>query len=278
MCVDGRLCPPGEATVSALDAGFLLGDGLFESLRATDGAPYLLERHLQRLCAAAAALEFTHAPTAEELAEQVLRTVRHAALPHAYVRVTVTRGVGGVGLAPPAGRPTVVVAALPTQPLAPAERGIAVAPLGRRARRGAAKSTSWQPAVMARRQVEALGGDEGIYLSTRRQVSEGVSSNVFAVVAGQLLTPPASVCLPGITRARVIELACEHGVAVREAPLALDALMEADEVFLTNAVQGLRAVASMYGTGREWTASGGMFADLHRLYQLDRAAAQERIA
>lgn len=274
ICVNGRLREPARATVSALDAGFLLGDGLFESLRATGGVPYLLERHLRRLFAAAAVLEFTGMPSPDAIAEQVVRTLRRAALPDAYVRVTVTRGAGGVGLAPPPDGPTVVVAALPAQPLAPADSGIAATLLrGRRERRAAAKSTSWQPAVVARRRVEGCGAEEGLYVSASGNVLEGVASNVFAVVDDHLLTPPARHCLPGITRGRLLELARAHGLEALEAPLSLDVLMRAEEMFVTNAVQGPRAVATVAGAVIGRRGPGGVFDTLHRLYVLDRAGA-----
>jgi branched-chain amino acid aminotransferase len=274
ICVNGRLCQPGRAVVSALDAGFLLGDGLFESLRATGGAPYLLERHLQRLLRAAARLEFAHLSSAEEIRAQVLRTLGRAALPEAYVRITVTRGTGGVGLTPPDGRPTVVIAALPAQPLAPADSAIAATLLRRaRGRRAAAKSTSWQSAVVSRRRAQAGGADEGLYVSASGNVLEGVASNVFAVVDGRLLTPPAGHCLPGVTRARVIELACAHGVPVLEAPLPLDVLTNAQEAFVTNAVQGLRALDTVDGATLHRRDPVGVFAALHRLHADDRAGA-----
>ncbi len=274
ICVNGRLCEPARAVVSALDAGFLLGDGLFESLRATGESPYLLERHLQRLLGEATRLEFANLPPADEIGTQVRRTLRRAALPEAYVRITVTRGVGGVGLAPPRGAPTLVVAALPLPPLAPARSGIAVELLrGAHRRRAAAKSTSWQFAVAARRRVQACGADEGLYVSARGNVLEGVSSNVFAVVDDLLLTPPSRHCLPGITRARVLELACAHGVATVEAPLPLELLMEAQEVFVTNAVQGLRALATVAGAALDRQGAAGVFATLHGLYARDRMGA-----
>lgn len=274
ICVNGRFCEPPHATVSALDAGFLLGDGLFESLRATDGVPYLLERHLRRLFGAAAALDFTDMPSPDALATQVLQTLRRAALPDAYVRVTVTRGTGGVGLVPPEGVPTVVIAALPARSLTPADNGIAVALLkGRRARRTTAKSTSWQQAVVARRRVEGGGAGEGLYVSAGGNVLEGVSSNVFVVEGSRLLTPPARHCLPGITRGRVLELARAQGLEAREAPLPLEGLMRAQEVFVTNAVQGLRAVATVAGAAIGRRDAEGVFDTLHRLYALDRAGA-----
>jgi branched-subunit amino acid aminotransferase/4-amino-4-deoxychorismate lyase len=278
ICVNGRLCEPRQASVSVLDAGFLLGDGLFESLRATDGVPYLLDRHMLRMFSAAAELEFANMPSAEALEEQVLRTLERAALLDAYVRVTVTRGTGGVGLSPPKGSPTVVVAVLPTRPPTRAEDGVEATVLWRqRDRRAAAKSTSWQPAVLARRRVEGCGADEGIYVSASGQVLEGVATNVFVVEGEQLLTPPTPECLPGITRARVLELAREHGLRALEEPLELDALMRADEVFVTNAVQGLRAVDAVSGTALGRQGSGGVFDTLHRLHRQDRVGAMEEV-
>ncbi len=293
VSVNGQVFAPEQATVSALDAGFLLGDGLFESLRATGGVPHLLERHLLRLFSAAAELEFANMPSVESVRQQVHQTLDCAALPDAYVRVTVSRGAGAVGLAPPPGPPTVVVAVLPTRPLAGAESGIEATLLwqqrDRRPKPGdtrlwlaspfrpAVKSTSWQPAVLAKRRVEGCGADEGIYVSASAHVLEGVASNVFAVAGERLLTPPAEECLPGITRARVIELARERGVPVLEAPLELDTLVRASEVFVTNAVQGLRALATIDGAAIARQGPGGVFDTLHRLYELDRAAALQEV-
>lgn len=276
ICVNGRLFEPEQATVSVFDAGFLLGDGLFESLRATAGVPHLLDRHLLRLFSAAAELGFANMPAVEQVEEEVLQTIRHAALPDAYVRVTVTRGTGGVGLAPPTGAPTVVVAVLHAVPLTRAQDGIeAILLWGQRERRASAKSTSWQPAVLARRRVEEARADEGIYVSASGHVLEGVASNVFAVEGERLLTPCVSECLPGITRARV-ELARDHGASVLEAPLPVDVMMEAEAIFVTNAVQGLRAVHAVSGsTIGERPASGGLFGVLHRLYEQDRVGILE---
>lgn len=271
ISVDGRLFDPHEATVSALDAGFLLGDGLFESLRARDGMPYLLDRHLARLLAAAEEIELERLPSAEALAEQVHMTLARAALPDAYLRVTVTRGSGATALAAPASAPTVVIAALP----APARvaGGIEVTLLGPPSERGAkAKSTSRQQAVLARRQVEKRGAGEGLYVSREGHVLEGVSSNVFVVNDGILLTPPVEHCLPGITRGRVLELARDASISAAEAPLEWAALTGAEEVFVTNAVQGLRRVAKIDGVEVGAADPEGVFATLLTLYEADRRA------
>lgn len=271
ISVDGRLFDPHDATVSALDAGFLLGDGLFESLRADDGMPYLLDRHLARLLSAAEKMEFERMPSADALAQQVHMTLGRAALPDAYLRVTVTRGSGATALAAPASAPTVAIAALPAP--ARAAGGIEATLLGPPSERGAkAKSTSRQAAVLARRQVEKRGAGEGLYVSEGGSVLEGVSSNLFVVSDGRLLTPPAEHCLPGITRGRVLELAGEAGVETTEEPVEVDLLMGAEEIFVTNAVQGLRRVVSIDGKSIGASGGDGVCARLMALYHADRRA------
>jgi branched-subunit amino acid aminotransferase/4-amino-4-deoxychorismate lyase len=260
-----------------LDAGFLVGDGLFESLRARHGVAYLLDRHLARLDAAARDLEFARMPAPEAIAEQVGETLERAELQDVYLRITVTRGSGAVALAPPSGPPTVVIAALPAPPRLDPNVGMAVALLGPLGERGLkAKSTSRQSAVLAKRRAQRAGGDEGIYVSGCGHVLEGTSSNVFAVSEGCLITPPADDCLPGITRGRLIELAQESGLDVQEAPLTLEKLLGADQALMTNAVQGPRAIRTIDGDGVGakggiFAHEGGVYARLLALYEADRA-------
>lgn len=272
VCVNGILLEPGAASVSVFDAGFLLGDGLFESLRAVNGAPYLLDRHLGRLYAAAQECEFANMPSRETVAGQVRMALERSALQDAYVRVTVTRGVGGIGLAPPSGPPTVVIAVLPAPVPPTAEAGIVVALLRATERRASAKSTSRQQTVLARRRVERLGAGEGLYVSEDGHVLEGLASNLFVVHGRRLATPCTRECLPGITRARVLELARVVGIEVLEAPVEVDALMRAEEVFVTNAVQGLRAVRAVDRTPIRKASADGILRTLFGLYEQDRLA------
>jgi branched-subunit amino acid aminotransferase/4-amino-4-deoxychorismate lyase len=271
ICVNGCFFEPHEATVSVFDSGFLLGDGLFESLRAVEGVPYLLDQHLMRLYAAAATLEFARMPRRETITEQVYRALQRSGLADAYVRVTITRGSGAIGLSPPEGSPTVVIAVLPAPVRTDADHGIKVTLLHQqRERRVTAKSTSWQPAVLARRCVDQRGADEGIYVSDNGHVLEGVASNVFAIEGSQLVTPRVADCLPGITRARILELAGREGIAVIEAQLEVQALMHAEAVFVTNAVQGLRTVCAIDGTDIGKPGAEEIFGRLYHLYEEDR--------
>ena len=176
-----------------------------------------------------------------------------------------------MGLAPPPGPPTIVIAALPAPPRVCVDQGLQATLLkngGEHCPR--AKSTSWQQAVLARRQVNRLGADEGIYVSPAGHILEGVTSNIFVVDKNTLLTPPISESLPGITRARLLELARSAGHTALEATLEIDVLLNAEEAFVTNAVQGLRSIDTVDGTEIGSKAAGGMFASLHGLYEEDR--------
>jgi branched-subunit amino acid aminotransferase/4-amino-4-deoxychorismate lyase len=194
----------------------------------------------------------------------------------AYVRITLTRGRAVAPLAAPGGPATAIVAALP----APSRRdapGIAAALIGPPADQAPrAKSTSRQLSLRAQAGVRLVGAEEGIHVSEDGRVLEGVSSNVFIVRESTLSTPPISQCLPGITRGRLLELARGAGIECDETPIDQACLFDASEVFVTNAVQGPRAIRSIDGTPvKGWRQGGGgrMFAQLLDLYDRDRLLA-----
>jgi branched-chain amino acid aminotransferase len=276
VCVDGRLLAPHEATVSALDAGLMLGDGLFESLRAIGGVPYLLERHLERLLGAAHEMSFAGVPAFEELSDQVRRTVVQARLRDAYVRVTITRGSSPAALAPPPGPATVIVAVLPAPARlqAPVQAALVAAPGGPAA---GAKSTSRQHSVLASMDAQRRGAQEGIYVSEAGHVLEGISSNVFVCTGDRLRTVPQAHCLPGITRGRVLELARDAGVTAFEQPISVQTLLTAEAAFLTNAVQGLRVLGALDGQAIAMDGAGAqLFEALRERYESERTASAAR--
>ncbi len=246
--VNGVFSAPEAATVPALDPGVLYGDGLFETLRTYGGRPFRLDAHLARLAAGAQELGFAALPSSSELRERLEDVLRRAALPEALVRVTALRGPSERGA------PTLILAALPLPPPRPeASAGLRATLLWRR---DAAelpppwiKSTSYQRTVLARAELSRRGAEEGFFLGEGQTVTEGTVCNVFALLADEdaLCTPPARVCLPGVTRAEVLSLARERGLTVREAPLPVGALATAREVFVTSSVSELRPVISLDG-------------------------------
>ncbi|MGV6876367.1 aminotransferase class IV [Pseudochelatococcus sp. B33] len=240
--LNGRLLPVTEAAIPVGDRGFLLGDGVYETIRVRDRQPQWLARHLARLTHGLRVIALRHDV---DLVEAVDRIITANALTDGSLRITVTRGPGPRGIAPPP-QPeatTLITAFAAAPPLPPARIIVA-----RRTRRNAfsplagIKSINCLDAIVARQEAVRAGADDALLLNTHERISEATAANVFAVIDGALLTPPPDDgALPGITRARVLE------VEGREATLTADDLKRADEVFLTSSL-GIRKVEAIDGT------------------------------
>jgi branched-chain amino acid aminotransferase len=117
------------------------------------------------------------------------------------------------------------------------------------------KSLSYLNHVLARIEAREAGADEALLLNGRGDLAESASSNLFAVRAGTLVTPPVeSGCLPGTARAVVLETAPRLGLTVALSPLSLPELLDADEAFLTNSLMEVMPLARVgdrpIGSGR----------------------------
>jgi branched-chain amino acid aminotransferase len=171
-------------------------------------------------------------------------------LADAAARVTVTRGVPGQ-------RPTRSSAWIDVEPIGGrlwpgTRRGAASAIVSRvpfaPGPLGAHKTANRLAYSLALEEARAAGADEALLRSAAGEVLEGATSNLFAVRGGEALTPPlSSGILPGITRAIVLELCAALAVPAGEARLALEDLAVADELFVTNSVQGIVPLASLDG-------------------------------
>lgn len=247
--VDGRVVPIEQASVPVTDRGFLLGDAVFETLRTRGGLPFLLGEHLDRLRRSAVAVAMPVPWTDAEL-----DAITGALLPEApaagesVLRLTLTRGDGGHGLAlPEPQRPRLVVLCrpLPELPGVAFEQGVAVAldrrPLGRDASVPAhVKAGNYLGAVLALRAARQRGAVEALIRGPDGGWIEGTSSNLFALRRGVLLAPgEGQGALPGITRALVLALAWEAGLPVQERSLSEVELEQAEELFVTSTVKGI---------------------------------------
>ena len=230
--------------LSARDRGFTLGDGVFETMRARNGTVFRLDRHLDRLDRA---LTFLEIPSPRQLREWVIGAAAATGAPEAAIRLTVTRGPGPAGLAPPPqSRPTVTISAgpLPIFPASIYTDGLtAHVASGRRnefAMTAGLKTLAYVDAIAALFEAQRAGADEALFLDTQGHCSEATASNLFAWIGGTLVTPPASCgALPGITREAIVELARADGIAVVERVLELDELLAAAEAFLTSSLRGI---------------------------------------
>jgi len=254
--VDGQIVPADEARVSVLDNGFTFGDGVYETLRTYAGRPFRLDRHLERLRGSAARLGIALALGDGELSRRLQALLARAANPESYIRLIVTRGVGDISYNFDRVKgPTVVMAVkpFPAYPEHHFRDGVdAIVSSIRRnhpqALDPAIKSCNLLNNILAVREAQARGVGEAILLNQAGDVAEGASTNVFAVRAGALVTPPLDAgILAGITRDVVIELGRRRGLDVREERLALSALLGADEAFLTSTTRELAPIRSVDG-------------------------------
>lgn len=258
--VNGQLVPESAGAVSALDRGLLLGDGLFETMRVAAGAILQWQRHWERLSAGAAVIGLSLPWTAGQLCAAVGRTLHANDLSEATVRLTVTRGYlpGTRGLLPPAdAQPTLLIRATPFTPYPSRlyQNGMQVI-ISRKVRRNEhsplsrAKSLNYLDNVIARQEASGKGTDEALLLNSRGDVACATTANVFSVSADRLHTPPvAAGALPGTVRALVCEgLAPNLGrVVVEETQTDESALLNSDEVFLTNVLMGIMPVCAIDG-------------------------------
>ncbi len=233
------------------DRGFLLGDGLFETLLADDGRLVWFEAHAARLVAGCAELGLP-APSLSALREAAEAAVAGAGLAaaRAAVRLTWTAGSGGRGLDRPDHLVPALYAGAASAPRLTHPARLATAEVRRNAGSPASrlKTLAYLDNVLARREARAAGADEALMLNTAGEVACAAAANLFWVAEGRLFTPALGCgVLAGVARAGVLKLCNDHGMAVAEVHAGPGALGACEALFLTNSLIGVRAVSRLDG-------------------------------
>jgi branched-subunit amino acid aminotransferase/4-amino-4-deoxychorismate lyase len=264
---NGRIRRGADAALSVFDRGARDGLGLIETLRVERRRPLEWHGHIERLVLASAEIGYPVPPPPDLLARAVAELLDAAGLDDAAIRITVTRG--GEGLRP--GRPGCWIDA---QPLAArlwrgTRSGEATAIFSRRPFApgpwGRYKTTSRMAYQQASDEARIARADEAILVSADGEVLEGAASSVFAVIGGRVATPSLETgILPGVTRATVLALCRELDVLGGPGLLHRDALLRAEEVFLTNALQQIVPLARIGEREIPGRALGWRLLDLYR--------------
>lgn len=281
--INGKFVEGDDAQISVFDFGLQLGIGLFETLRTYSGRFFRLEDHIARMLASAAELRIGVGLTAHDFAVAAQQTVQRNGLADARVRITVTPGRRPAG--PPGATaaaqalPTTIITAAPFEPY-PAELyrdGMTVVisdirqnetdPAGRH------KTIAYLTRMLARDDARKKGAGEALFFNTQKHLAEGAITNVFLVLDDELATPDiASGVLAGITRKVVLELAAAAGIKAAERTLAIQDVLKAKEVFLTNSAMELLPVSHVerhaVGDGKP----GPVYKRLHEAYRAAVAA------
>jgi branched-chain amino acid aminotransferase len=256
--IGGRPCSPQEAAVPVFDRGFLFGDSVYETVGTNRGRLVFLDDHLDRLARSAERI-YLRLPPRDEIVRAVHDTLAAAENPESRVRIIVTRGDGTVDLDPAAaGQPRLVVI---VQPLGgPSsevyEKGaeaeiVSVTRNSPRAIDPAVKSGNYLNNVLAMGEARRRrpSAQEAILCAANGSVAEGATSNVFAVVDGQVRTPALEVgILDGVTRGKVLALARTNSIMCHEVSfMSPDELRQSDEIFLTSSVRSVLPVTRVDG-------------------------------
>lgn len=251
--LNGKLVPETKAVVSVFDRGFLLGDGLFETLRVFNGKPFLWEQHWKRLQRGAAFLKIK-LPFAEKQIRQCAGTlIAKNKMPDGLLRLVLSRGAGKRGYSPKgATRPTLVMSLHPMSSnsrfsvsadrlkpelqRAPVKWKLITSSFRLPANEPLArfKTCNKLPQVLARAEADDAGADEALLLNTDGFVVEGASSNLFWIERGTVFTPPLQAgILAGVTREVVRDICARLKIPLREKNIRRNQLALADGIFLS---------------------------------------------
>jgi branched-chain amino acid aminotransferase len=257
VLIDGQPFAPDAARVSVFDRGFLYGDSVFETLRTYGGRPFALDEHVARLARSARLVRIRMPLSAAEISAEIRRAIELGGFPESYVRAMITRGQGQrLGLDPAlAHSPLRVVIVSPLEPYPADKYQQGIGAITYRTQRLAdgtdateAKLGNYLLAVLATEAARAADAEEALLVDREHNVLEGATSNVFAVRAGRLITPPIALgILPGITRAHVLLVAKELSLEVEERPLLVSELSGLDELFISSSIRELVPVVRVDG-------------------------------
>ena len=254
--LNGNLLPSGEVGITPENRAFRYGDALFETIRMCYGKVQLLDGHMERLLTGMKMLEmdipsdFTSKKFRTEIEELCkMNTVAG----DARIRLTVFRDMGGY-YAPQSNHVSYLIEARPIEHegyvLNPKGHTVDVFPNIKK------PLNNLSGLKTANALLYVMGGvfknkhnlDDCVIINEKGNICEAISSNLFVVKNGALYTPALEEgCVPGVMRQQVLKLARESRVAVYEISLLMNVLLNADELFLTNAINGIVWVGAYKG-------------------------------
>lgn len=271
--LNGKLIPAKEALISVFDHGFLYGDGIYETLRVYDGVIFMLDEHLRRLHRSASMIGLTIPLDTDTIKISIYETLIANSLKNAYVRLTISRGHGPIGLDPDlCPKPTIVIIAeeMREYPKAFYEKGISIIISetkrnSREALNPQIKSLNFLNNILAKIEAKKKGVYDAVMLNVYEKLTEGTTSNLFFYKDDTLCTPSIDCgILDGITREVVIEISKRKGIRLKEGEFTREDLYRALEVFITGTTIEIMPVSRV--DDQEY-AVGKITKFLHKAYR-----------
>lgn len=248
---NGRVRDVQDPVISPGQSGFLTGWGIFSTLRVARGVLFAFDRHYSRMQHDAERMRVPFTLSPAELESQLLQLVEANGATDATLRVCVVRNRGGAFEGEGLTRDTDLIAF--TAPLKDWGAGVKLSyvPHGRHgaSQFAGAKITSWAQNLTLYEEAQQRGFGEAVLLNENGQVSECTSANIFLIRDGEVVTPPlaTSGCLPGVTRAILLEEIRIPGMPIREAELTPSELERGLQVFITSTTRDLLPVLEIDG-------------------------------
>lgn len=254
--VGDEILPRESAKVSVFDSVVQGGDSVWEGLRVYSGKIFMLDEHLDRLFDSAKALAFNNVPTREEIKEAIFSTlIRNGMFDNAHIRLSLTRGKKVTsGMSPAFNLYGCTLIVLPEwkPPVYDNTHGIIL--VTATTRRNSPNNLDSKihhnnllNNILAKIEGNNAKADDAIMLDKDGYVSETNATNIFLVKKGHVLTPHADYCLPGITRATVMDLVVKEKLVLEERRISLSEFHTADEVWTTGTMGELTPVVKIDG-------------------------------
>jgi branched-chain amino acid aminotransferase len=276
ISVNGEITPRRNAKVSVFDAGFLLGDGIWESFRLHKGTIAFSEDHLDRLFRGAESISLDIGLSRTEILEEIGRVISANGMhDDVHIRLVVSRGLKPTPYQAPwviSSPPTLVI--IPEYKRADKRRavdGISLVTVD--IRRGEQNvqdprinSLSKHNCIAACIDAASKGGDEGLMLDPSGNVATCNSTHFFIVRNGEVWTSTGEHCLDGITRRKVLELCRSNKIPAYERDFTTEEVSTADEAFVTGTFAGLTPVVEFDGKPMGEGHRGPMCERLQTLY------------
>ncbi len=251
ISLNGKIIPDTEGSISISDRGFLYGDGIFETLRSYNWNPFKLNEHIERLRNSSSKLMIDFEYTNSEIGDNIKTLIEKNSIQNAYVRITLSRGIGGSGLGISSShKPTLLIQTKTFTPYEDKlyEEGMALTVS--KSRRSTScpischKTTNLLKSIMLKEEAKTKSANEVVILNTDGFVAECVISNIFIVNNGSVITPCLDTnILPGITRKTVLDICSENGIPASEECFSIERLIKADEIFITNSLMEIMPVS-----------------------------------
>ncbi|MDE0913327.1 MAG: aminotransferase class IV [Candidatus Poseidoniales archaeon] len=276
ISVNGELLRRPDAKVSVLDAGFLLGDGVWEAFRLHRGVLVFLDDHLDRLWHGAEVIDLEMPLSREQLVGRIEEVIEaNEMYDGVHIRLIVTRG-----LKPTPYQAPWVISSLPTIVIIPehkradirrAENGIRLVTVDvirgpQNVQDPRINSLSKHNCIAGCIDAARKGGDEGLMLDPNGNVASCNSTHFFIVRDDEVWTSSGEYCLNGITRRKVLDICGANGIAAFERDFTIDDVRSADEAFVTGTFAGVTPVIEFDGEEMSAGVRGPMAERIQNLY------------